>query len=279
MDHGLLLTHPPIPFFLAKTGRRQQHQHQQAHPRGQESTPIADTAPTHWHQPREAAPGRVFTPIGHIALDLRPSQDRQLGLISDGEDEDGSGIAWVANLYISWALQRHGLGREVMGLAEDFAANGPLRARWLVLDTSKYYREQQANIPGFSLNSCLGRLGAYVMADPTHPSSRKQAQDRHVPRRCVPLPPLPSSCARRAEERKRLTLYAQVAREQQMEPALVRRVYLAQGNPAPVVPIQDWYEAQGYEAFAQEVGGYKWVNPETGERQDIDYVFLRKRLK
>jgi hypothetical protein len=81
------------------------------------------------------------------------------------------------------------------------------------------------------------------------------------------------------EDKKRLTLYAQVARQQQMEPALVQRVYLAQGNPAPVVPIQDWYEAQGYEAFAQEVGGYKWVNPETGERQDIDYVFLRKRLK
>ncbi|ROW02295.1 hypothetical protein VSDG_02519 [Cytospora chrysosperma] len=170
-----------------------------------ESTPIADTAPTHWHQPREAAPGRAFTPIGHIALDVRPSQDRQLGLTSDGEDENGSGIAWVASLYISWALQRHGLGREVMAGAEDLAANGPLRARWLVLDT--------------------------------------------------------------------------MSREQQMEPALVRRVYLAQGNPAPVVPIQDWYEAQGYEAFAQEVGGYKWVNPETGERHDIDYVFLRKRLK
>ncbi|ROV91663.1 hypothetical protein VMCG_09266 [Cytospora schulzeri] len=172
--------------------------------------PKANTAPTHWQQPREAATDRSFIPIGHIALDLREAQNKRLNITSSSSssssdnDGGGDGIVWVASLYISWALQRHGLGREVMRLAEDVAAHGPLQARWIVLDT--------------------------------------------------------------------------MSREQQMEPALVQRVYLAQGNPAPVVPIQDWYEGQGYEAFAKEVGGYQWANPETGETQDIDYIFLKKRL-
>ncbi|KAK7748607.1 hypothetical protein SLS53_000627 [Cytospora paraplurivora] len=150
-------------------------------------------------QPRDAAPSRAFIPIGHIALDLRPAANQRLGLADDG-------TVWVAGLYVSYALQRHGFGREVMGQAERLASRDPsLAARWIVLDT--------------------------------------------------------------------------MPREQQLSSAFVEKVYLAQGKPAPALAIQDWYEGQGYEAFAKEVAGYKWTNPETGEREDIDYLFLRKRLR
>lgn len=164
----------------------------------QEATPIRDTAPTHWQQPRDAARDRAFIPVGHVALDLRPAENRHLGLA------DGDGIVWVAGLYVSYALQGRGLGREAMGLAEHAAASPPLGARWAALDT--------------------------------------------------------------------------MPRAQQLDPAFVEKVYLAQGRPAPARAVQDWYEGQGYEVFAGEKGGYRWANPETGEREDIDYVFLRKRL-
>lgn len=164
----------------------------------QESSPIHDTAPTHWSEPRTPRPSRAFTPIGHIALDLRPEQNARLGLAD-------AGVVWVAGLYVSYALQAGGLGREVMDLAEGIAVRPPLGGRWVVLDT--------------------------------------------------------------------------MTREQQLSSAFVERVYLAQGKPAPKVAIQDWYERQGYEIFDKWAAGYQWVNPETGEREDIDYLFLRKRLQ
>lgn len=114
------------------------------------------------------------------------------------------GIVWVAGLYISWALQRHGLGRETMRLAEHLASLRPLSARWVVLDT--------------------------------------------------------------------------MPRDQQMNPAFVKDMYFARGRPAPAVPIQDWYESQGYESFARHVAVWKWANPVTGDTEDFDHLFLRKRL-
>lgn len=70
-----------------------------------------------------------------------------------------------------------------------------------------------------------------------------------------------------------------MSREQQMSGAFIKKVYLAQGRAAPTVATQDWYERQGYRVFSVEKAGYKWVNPETGEREDIDYLFLKKRLQ
>ncbi|KAK7704976.1 hypothetical protein SLS64_008324 [Diaporthe eres] len=67
-------------------------------------------------------------------------------------------------------------------------------------------------------------------------------------------------------------------RDQQMKPAFIKKVYFTQGKPAPKVPIQDWYEGQGYESFARDVAAYKWANPATGETEDFDYLFLRKRV-
>lgn len=69
-----------------------------------------------------------------------------------------------------------------------------------------------------------------------------------------------------------------MSREQQMSTAFVERVYVAQGRPAPTVATQDWYERQGYQAFAADTAGYKWANPTTGDKEDIDCIFLRKRL-
>ncbi|KAI3402098.1 hypothetical protein diail_27 [Diaporthe ilicicola] len=163
----------------------------------QESVPITDTAPTHWQQPRTPS-SRAFVPIGHVALDLRAEENAHLNLTEDG-------IVWVAGLYVSWTLQRYGLGREVMRLAEDLASLEPLNAKWIVLDT--------------------------------------------------------------------------MPRDQQMKSEFIEKVYLAQGKSAPAVPTQDWYERQGYEAFERHVAAYKWENPVTGETEDFDYLFLRKRLR
>ncbi|KAK2613707.1 hypothetical protein N8I77_000599 [Diaporthe amygdali] len=163
----------------------------------QESTPITDTAPTHWQQPRTPS-NRAFVPVGHVALDLRPEENAHLNLTEDG-------IVWVAGLYVSWTLQRYGVGREVMRLVEHLASLEPLNAKWIVLDT--------------------------------------------------------------------------MPRDQQMKPEFIQKVYLAQGKPAPAIPIQDWYERQGYEAFAKDVAAYKWANPVTGDTEDFDYLFLRKKLR
>lgn len=70
-----------------------------------------------------------------------------------------------------------------------------------------------------------------------------------------------------------------MSREQQLSSVFVSKVYLANGKPAPSVAIQDWYERQGYRVFATEKAGYQWVNPTTGEREGIDYLFLKKRLQ
>lgn len=67
-------------------------------------------------------------------------------------------------------------------------------------------------------------------------------------------------------------------RDQQMLPAFIKKVYHGQGLPAPKVPIQDWYEKQGYVSFARDVAAYKWANAVTGDTEDFDYLFLRKRL-
>ncbi|KAG8166571.1 hypothetical protein KVR01_002260 [Diaporthe batatas] len=67
-------------------------------------------------------------------------------------------------------------------------------------------------------------------------------------------------------------------KDQQMKPAFIEKVYTKQGIPKPAVPVQDWYEKQGYEVFARDVAAYKWENATTGETEDFDYLYLRKKL-
>lgn len=67
-------------------------------------------------------------------------------------------------------------------------------------------------------------------------------------------------------------------KDQQTKSAFIKKVYTAQGKPNPAVPTQDWYEKQGYEVFARDVAAYKWENAVTGETEDFDYLYLRKKL-
>lgn len=92
----------------------------------QENSPIHDTAATLWLTPRVAS-GAAIHPIGHIALDLRPEEDQRMGL-------PGSGVVWIATLYVSWALQRAGMGGEAMKATERLAAQPPLNGTVAVLD-------------------------------------------------------------------------------------------------------------------------------------------------
>lgn len=162
----------------------------------QESSPIKDTATTQWLQPREPS-NREFIPVGHIAVDLREEENKNIAVTEDN-------VVWIAGLYISWALQRGGIGKEVMRQAEIIAAGPPLNGKVVVLDT--------------------------------------------------------------------------MAKEQQMKPAFIRKVYVDQGNPAPAVSSQEWYERQGYVPFHLDEAGYMWLNPE-GEREPMHVVFLKKTVQ
>ncbi|KAF2971532.1 hypothetical protein GQX73_g1934 [Xylaria multiplex] len=100
-------------------------QHIAAYPK--ESEPLRDTAIEirfALHQPT----GRDFTPIGHVALDVHDAkEDAKLGL--------PVGTVWVHQLYISSALQGGGYGVATMARVESIAAQEPMNAKWMALDT------------------------------------------------------------------------------------------------------------------------------------------------
>lgn len=60
---------------------------------------------------------------------------------------------------------------------------------------------------------------------------------------------------------------------------MLRNMYAAQGRSVPSKTTQDWYERQGYQAFARDVAIFTFVDPETGDSEDIDYLFMKKRMK
>ncbi|KAL9113940.1 MAG: hypothetical protein Q9227_002074 [Pyrenula ochraceoflavens] len=94
----------------------------------QESSALTDTANRVRLTPREPS-GKQFTPIGHIALDIHPANENEkLGL-------PRSGVVWVHHLYISYTLQRRGLGVAAMSKAEQIATLEPLNASIMALDT------------------------------------------------------------------------------------------------------------------------------------------------
>ncbi|TPX11973.1 uncharacterized protein E0L32_007276 [Thyridium curvatum] len=67
--------------------------------------------------------------------------------------------------------------------------------------------------------------------------------------------------------------------EYQMRPDLIEKLYIQQGNPAPRMSNQHWYERLGYETFFHEQGAYLWLNPATGQKEPIDVAYLKKVLK
>lgn len=70
---------------------------------------------------------KEFIPVGHVALVRHPEEDAQLGL-------PPTGVFWINNLYISWALQRSGLGGAAMKELERMVAQPPLDGEYMVLD-------------------------------------------------------------------------------------------------------------------------------------------------
>ena len=74
------------------------------------------------------ATNQDFDTIGHIAVERRPATDKELGFPADE-------VAWITSLYISFAMQHLGLGRDVMNIVEKFLTREPLNARTAALDT------------------------------------------------------------------------------------------------------------------------------------------------
>jgi hypothetical protein len=68
-----------------------------------------------------------FIAVGHISLNKEYE--------SPGHAEPAEGLYWVANFYISAALQFMGLGRAAMDAVESMAISEPLCVKTLALST------------------------------------------------------------------------------------------------------------------------------------------------
>ncbi|KAI0132248.1 hypothetical protein BJ170DRAFT_238180 [Xylariales sp. AK1849] len=100
--------------------------HIKAYPK--ESFSLRDSACEVRLVPREPTQ-KEFIPIGHVALDIHPAEDdAKLKLPSEG-------IVWIHQLYVSYALQGGGFGAGAMDQVETVAAQEPMKARMMVLDT------------------------------------------------------------------------------------------------------------------------------------------------
>ncbi|KAI1133601.1 hypothetical protein F5Y10DRAFT_228155 [Nemania abortiva] len=92
-----------------------------------ETEPLQDTA-TEIRLAQRQPTGRDFMPIGHVALDVHDvKHDAKLGLPPN--------TVWVHQLYISSALQGGGYGVATMAKVEATAAQEPMKAKWMALDT------------------------------------------------------------------------------------------------------------------------------------------------
>ncbi|KAI1081616.1 hypothetical protein F5B20DRAFT_49623 [Whalleya microplaca] len=95
-----------------------------------EKVPLRDTATSINLLPCEATK-KEFITLGHVALNKHPTPDLESHLA----DLPPEGVYWVANLYVSWALQSRGLGRAVMVTLEATVVREPLNGRVMALDT------------------------------------------------------------------------------------------------------------------------------------------------
>lgn len=92
-----------------------------------ENEPLIDSATSLGGKPRSADMGKKFIPIGHISLNKEYEMP--------GYAEPTDGFYWIANFYISDALQGMGLGRAAMDAVESMAISEPLCAETLALST------------------------------------------------------------------------------------------------------------------------------------------------
>ena len=96
----------------------------------QEEEPLLDSASSFGAKPRAIPlPQRSFTPVGHICLGPPSANNVKLG-----STENTTGMYWIANFYISRALQGSGLGSAAMDTVESLATSEPLCAKVLAMN-------------------------------------------------------------------------------------------------------------------------------------------------
>jgi hypothetical protein len=124
----------------------------------QESGPLQDTYAQNQDNPRRPT-GESFIPIGHVAIEAhKPEDNARLGL-------SPTGVVWLHQLYISYALQKGGFGAAATSKIEDVASREPLRANLMVLDSisketqfkptvqKALYRDRDVPVPAVSLEA------------------------------------------------------------------------------------------------------------------------------
>ncbi|KAG8629197.1 hypothetical protein KVT40_003062 [Elsinoe batatas] len=101
-----------------------------------ERDPIFDTAKTIALMERTPS-GKSFIPVGHVLL------DRAAPPMAECIDSPKMTI-WLKSLYISWALQGSGLGRQAVFAIEEIASRKPFNAASTALDTitKEFQREE-----------------------------------------------------------------------------------------------------------------------------------------
>lgn len=92
-----------------------------------ENEPLIDSATSLGGKSRAADTERKFIPVGHISLNKEYE--------TPGYAESAEGFYWIANFYVSDALQGMGLGRAAMDAVESMAISEPLCAETLALST------------------------------------------------------------------------------------------------------------------------------------------------
>ncbi|KAL2107153.1 hypothetical protein VUR80DRAFT_5654 [Thermomyces stellatus] len=101
-------------------------QHLARYPKERE--PLVDTTSVIWNASREAT-HRHFIPVGHLSLETAtPPEAKDMTLASPS-------TVWLYQVYISWALQRRGLGRSALTVLERTAASPPVNATVIALNT------------------------------------------------------------------------------------------------------------------------------------------------
>ncbi|TLS29454.1 hypothetical protein PpBr36_00968 [Pyricularia pennisetigena] len=100
-----------------------------------QATPVQDTAAQIWGQQRKPS-NASFIPIGHIGLGRLQPESEYVLTMKQVQPPPGPTdvITWIGPLYISWAMQRLGIGNLAMTETERLAASPPVNGTIVALD-------------------------------------------------------------------------------------------------------------------------------------------------
>lgn len=100
-----------------------------------QAAPIQDTSASTWGEERIPS-NESFVPIGHIGLGRLQSGDERVVLMESVPKPPSPDdvVTWIGPFYVSWALQKLGIGRLAMTQTERISASPPINGTIVALD-------------------------------------------------------------------------------------------------------------------------------------------------